>query len=306
MSAELHEPPDAAPNAPDAAPSASDAARGPDAARGEASGGIQSLDAALRVLAQLSRMPGAAGVSDLARLCDMPVSKVHRYLASFAHAGLVRQNGRSGTYDLGAAARRLGLAAIARHDIVNAASDGLADLSAATGCTSLLAVWGDNGPTVIRWERAPSLVVTSFGLGTTLPLLSSATGRVCYAFLPDPVVGAVADKEIGAARRRPALLADLGGDPGGDRDADRGADPGDPNLPAAVRRMREAVVAARMAGVDGRYVPGLVALAAPVVNWQGELEAAVTLIGTDAAILEPEGPTAARLRAFCEDHSVSC
>lgn len=255
----------------------------------EASGGIRSLDAALRVLRQLASMPGAAGVSDLARACGMPVSKVHRYLASFAHAGLVRQNGRSGTYDLGPAARELGLAAIARHDVVGAAGDGLPELSRATGCTTLLSVWGDNGPTVVRWERAPSLVVTSFGLGTALPLLSSATGRVCYAFLPDAATGRLAAEELASARRRPSLLADL---------ADGGS------VDAAVRAMREAVARDRLASVDGRYVPGLVAVAAPILNWQGELEAAVTLIGTDPGIADPEGEAAGHLRGFCGARSV--
>lgn len=256
----------------------------------EASGGIQSLDAALRVLRQLSLMPGAAGVSDIARACDMPVSKVHRYLASFTHAGMVRQNGRSGTYDLGPAARELGLAAIARHDIVNAASDELADLSRATGCTCLLAVWGDNGPTVVRWERAPSLVVTSFGLGTTLPLLSSATGRICHAFLPDAAVRPLVEKELRTARDRPALLADLGA--------------GGCDLRAAVRAMRERTLSERLACVDGRFVPGLVAIAAPVVNWQNELEAAVTVIGTDPAIAERNGRVAALLERYAAAHSV--
>ena len=44
--------------------------------------------------------------------------------------------------------------------------------------SSLLSVLGNEGATVIRWERAASPAVTSVGLGTTLPLLKSATGRV--------------------------------------------------------------------------------------------------------------------------------
>ena len=141
-------------------------------------GGIQSLDAAMRLLLVLAREPAAMTLTDLARACEMPNSRAHRYLASFAHAGLVTQSGRSARYDLGPTAIEIGLAAMARHDFVNTASDRLAELSARTGLTALLCVWGTAGPTVVRWQRAPSFIQPSLGLGTTLPLLSSATGRV--------------------------------------------------------------------------------------------------------------------------------
>ena len=134
----------------------------------------------------------------------MPVSKVRRYLAAFVRAGYVRQNGKSGTYDLGPASRHLGLSAIARHDLVNAAADALSDLAHATGLTALLAVWGSRGATVVRWERAPSLIATSFGLGTTLPLLTSATGQVFLAYSPPQAIASCLSAEgpdaLGSAR----------------------------------------------------------------------------------------------------------
>ena len=253
----------------------------------DAPGGIQSLDAALRVLKALSAQPHATGVSELARTCGMPVSKVHRYLSSFAHAGLVQQNGRSGTYDLGPAARELGLAAIARNDIVNATGDHLAELPRRTGLTALLAVWSEAGPTVVRWERAASPIVTSFGLGTTLPLLSSATGRAFLAFLPRHLTDALAAVELDRMTHNAALLADLRAD-----DRDRLSD-----LVSGIR-------ATGTASVDGRYIPGLAALAAPVLNWQGEAEAVVTLIGTDPAMLEAESQATGALRDFCRQHGV--
>ena len=101
-----------------------------------ASGGTQSLDSALVLLRTLAEHPGSVALSDLARETGMPVSKVHRYLASFTAAGLVRQVAKSGKYDLGAAAMTLGLAALARHDFVNQTADGLPDLVAETGLTA--------------------------------------------------------------------------------------------------------------------------------------------------------------------------
>lgn len=249
----------------------------------EASGGIQSLDAALRVLQHLASLPGAAGVSELARACDMPVSKVHRYLASFAHAGLVQQNGRSGTYDLGLAAQSLGLAAISRRDVVNNVGDEMRQLTLDTGCTMLLSVWAEAGPTVVRWDRAPSPVVTSMGLGTTFPLLTSATGRAFYAFSSDAVVGPLAKRELDSAHLNPSLVAELKG----------GIKP-----EKLASEIRARVKADRVATVDGRFIPGLLALAVPILNWQNEAEVVVTAIGTDPSMTDPEGALSKTMLAF--------
>lgn len=231
-------------------------------------GGVQSLDAALRLLALLAGRPGPAALSELAREADMPPSKAHRYLASFLRAGLVCQTARSGKYDLGPQALTLGLAAMARVDLVNRAADRLPELVAETGLTALLSVWGSAGPTVVRWERGPAHVVTALGLGSTLPLLGSATGRVFLAFAPAAITG--------------ALLA-----------AERAGFSGDPET------VRAATRATGLAAVSGDLIPGLAAVAAPVLDWQGEALAAVTLIGTDPAIARPDGTAATALAGFC-------
>ncbi|WP_099864259.1 IclR family transcriptional regulator [Pararhizobium haloflavum] len=252
----------------------------------EAQGGIQSLDAALRVLMAMANMEGAVGVSDLARACGMPVSKTHRYLASFIHAGLVCQAGRSGRYDLGPRAIEIGLAALSRHDFVNAASDDLHRLTVETGLTALLCVWGNSGPTVVRWERAASFIATSLGLGTTLPLLTSATGRICLAYLPGAVTGALLDEELARGLASPQIFHDL-----------------ELNQ-ADVARLAADVRDQGYATVDGRFIPGLVALAAPILDWQGEAQAVVTLIGADPRLIEPGAAQIGSLKEFCASHSI--
>lgn len=247
--------------------------------------GIQSLDAALTLLAALAARPGPAALSDIARDCSMPPSKAHRYLASFLAAGFVTQAGKSGKYDLGPAALEIGLAAIGRNDFVNRAADGLADLAAATRMTALLSVWGNGGATVVRWERAESPAVTSMGLGTTLPLLNSATGRAFLAWAPPAAIRVARDGELANALRNPSLAADFAA-------SGQGVD----ELAAAIR-------AAGYASVDGRFIPGLVAVAAPVLDWQGEAQAVVTLIGTDPAARAADSTQVLRLIAYCREKS---
>lgn len=249
-------------------------------------GGLTSLDTALGVLAYLAARDGPMSLSEIGRGCGMTPSKVHRYLASFVAAGLVRQKGRSGHYDLGPAALHLGLAALARHDFVNAAADSLADLSADTGMTVLLSVWANQGATVVRWERGASPTDTSMGLGTTLPLLTSATGRVFLAWGPPQAITPAREAQLRRLSRQPGLTPDM--------------EPGKADVAALVTRIR----ARGFASVEGRFIPGLVAAAAPVLDWQSEAQAAVTLVGIDVAAIAPGSPQTGSLLAYCAAQSV--
>jgi DNA-binding IclR family transcriptional regulator len=252
-----------------------------------ARGGIQALDAAMQVLSALAASPGSIGVTDLARAAGMPVSKVHRYLASFVHAGLAVQSGRSGRYNLGPFAASLGIAALARNDFVNRAADDLEELCVQTRLTVLLTVWGNSGATIVRWERAASPVVTSFGLGSTFPLLTSASGRVFLAFLPYRLVADAVKAEINTAVELKVDWPDL--------------HPSRKGVEQLIAKIRQD----RIASVDGRFIPGLRAISAPILNWQGEAEAAVTLVGTRDDILSADSTARHFLAEFTAAHSVT-
>lgn len=215
--------------------------------------GIQSVEVAAGILGALTRAQAPLTLSALAREAALPPSKAHRYLVSLIECGLVRQDTRSGHYDLGSAAMAMGIAAISRSDVVNEAADTLRALSIETGSTAMLSVWADHGPTVVRWERTAGVLVTSLGLGSVLPLLNSATGKVFLAYLPRPVTRQVLEREI-------------------EDSADGGA--GKDEVETLIAEVRETGVAT----VDGRLIPGLHAIAAPALNWQGEADAVITLI----------------------------
>jgi DNA-binding IclR family transcriptional regulator len=264
----------------------SDASDDADAADHAARGGIQALDAALLVLRAIAACSGPVTLTDLARSTGMSVSKAHRYLASFIHAGLVLQRERSGRYELGPFSAELGLAALSRNEFVNRTADGLEELSERTGLTALLSVWANQGATVVRWERAASPVLTSFGLGSTLPLLGSASGRIFLAYLPRRLTAPRLRFEIEDARKANLKWPDL-------------------DLTAkGVERLIASVRESGSAWVDGRFIPGLKAVSSPVTNWQGEAEVAVTLIGASDDILKPEGRARAQLREYTERMSV--
>jgi DNA-binding IclR family transcriptional regulator len=249
--------------------------------------GVNALDHALAVLKILAELRAPATLTDIARAAGMPATKVHRYLASFIAAGLVSQPERSGRYDLGKTAMEIGLSAIARNDIVNKVADRLTDLTEATGCTAMLSIWGNQGPTVVRWERAATFIVTTLGLGTTFPLLNSATGRIFLANLPDRLTSDAVDREIIARNTAGGRVIDM--------DVSK----------RGLERLKDQIRMKGYTTVEGRLIPGLQAASAPVLNWQNEVECAVTLISTRQDIFNEDGVAVKELLKFVREFSIN-
>ena len=57
-----------------------------------------------------------------------------------------------------------------------------------------------------------------------------------------------------------------------------------------------------MATADQDYIPGLYALARPVLDLQGNAAAVITLISTDRALLEEDGPIWRRMLAWRDEN----
>ena len=214
--------------------------------------GVQSVETGMRILKVFCQARGPMSLTQISQAVNIPPAKVHRYLASLVEAGMVLHR-KTGTYDLGRAASEVGMAAVARFDVVNRAADALPDLVEATGCTVMLSVWGTQGPTVVRWERANPPLVTALGVGAILPLTTSATGLAFMSWSPHRLLD--------------GLIPEV--------DQDR--------LASLRDRIRQDGVAI----AQETYIPGLYALAAPVLDLQGQAAAVVTLVSTDPAITQP-------------------
>lgn len=233
--------------------------------------GIQSIDTGIRLLEMLEHADGPLALKELSAGADMDPSSAHRYLASFVRCGLVRQDSDS-RYDFGPLALHIGLAAVRRLDPVQVTEQALPELVKETGFTALLCVWSNRGPTVVHWQRSPAPFVTNLGLGSVLPVCRSATGTTFVAFLPQTVTA----DAIAMEAKREAV----------DRDA----------LARAVERTRKT----RLAFVDNTVIPGLAAVASPVLQWNGHAAAVVTLIGPDPELAKASHPAAGALRRLCD------
>jgi DNA-binding IclR family transcriptional regulator len=233
--------------------------------------GIQSIDTGIRLLEVLESSDGPLALKDLSARSELDPSSAHRYLASFVRCGLVRQEADS-RYDFGPLALQIGLAAMRRIEPVQVTEEALPELVAETGYTALLAVWSNRGPTVVRWQRSRDPLVTNLGLGSVLPVSRSAVGTVMVAFLPAAVTADV----LAAEARRESI----------DRDA----------LERAVERARKT----RLAFADSSVIPGLAAVASPVLQWNGDAAAAVALLSPDRELARANHPAAVALRALCD------
>jgi DNA-binding IclR family transcriptional regulator len=244
-------------------------------------GGIQSVDIGMTVLRALAQAKGPMSLKEIGIACAMAPSKAHRYLHSLVAGGLVAQQRRSGKYDLGPFALRLGVSAIRRIDVVNRVSDHLEDLVEQLGMPAQISIWSHDGPIAVRWQRTAESLMSPDIFGSIFPLLRSATGNVFLAYLPERVTRGFVDAEL----RKESELED----------------PIEFDAARIIRAVREQGYAM----VLGTYVPHYVGIAAPIINWDEEICAAVTVGGRKGRDPEQRLSAAARLAALCRNMSAA-
>jgi DNA-binding IclR family transcriptional regulator len=150
----------------------------------------------LEMLQAVMRMPAPATLTEIARTVGMSVPTVSRYLASLTSRQFLRRDEETGKYDLGPAAIELGTAAIARIDAVRLATEAMRPLTDSTNLASILAVWGSNGPTVIKWEIGTNQPPMRMQEGLNLSVVSTAVGRIFLAFQDQKEVVSVLQRDL--------------------------------------------------------------------------------------------------------------
>lgn len=253
--------------------------------------GIQSVEVGFELLKALSEVPGALMLRDLAAAAGMSAAKAHRYLVSFQRMGLIVQDPLSNRYDLGPAALRLGLATLSRIDAVKMARERIPALLQETGHTLAIAVWGNQGPTMVHWAEAPQAVPVTLRLGDVMPLLTSATGRCFAAFMPHEGqdgqrIPPMIREELARLNRLPSTglpMEDV------------------PLTPAQVDAMLKDTRRHGMGRVVHSMVAGVGGFCAPVFDAQGRLTLGLVVLGSLASLdTRWEGQPAQALRR-CAD-----
>jgi DNA-binding IclR family transcriptional regulator len=245
--------------------------------QGSARQGIQSIEVGAILLDVLSDATGPLTLKELAARAEMTPSKAHKYLVSLARAGLTQQHPVSGHYDLGPIALKMGLAALNRRDVVQYATEAAIDLNLRHDLTVMVTIWTPGGPIVIALYNSSELVVGNVSVGSILPVLRSASGRVFLAYLSRRMTDKIVRRELNrsATRRTGFDLRTV-------KDVDK--------LIAKVWRLR--------AGwTKDDLVVGLNAIAAPIFDHQGIIVGSLTILdNTDAVELDSHGSMLEELR----------
>ncbi|WP_434515277.1 IclR family transcriptional regulator [Dechloromonas sp. ARDL1] len=245
--------------------------------------GVQSLEIGMGILRAMVNGQRSMMLKEIAAAADMPASKAHRYLVSLIRAGLVEQDPMSSRYDLGPFAMNIGLVALDRLDRVRLGLAAIAEMRDEINQTTALAVWGDKGPVIVRWERPRRPITVNVITGTVLDLLSSATGRVFAAWMPKKTVAPMIADELKHARLPPEL-----------------------STRTAVEAMLTEVRTQGFAATGGQHkVPGVEAVAAPVFNFKNEISMAVLVVGVQGMFdTHPDGEVVSSLKRHAEALSV--
>jgi len=245
--------------------------------------GVQSLEIGITILNAISSGHRAMMLKDIAAAVNMPASKVHRYVVSLVRSGLVEQDPGTSRYDLGPLALSLGLVAVDRLDRIKLGLAAIAELRDDINQTTALAVWSDNGPIIIRSVRPYRPITVNVVTGTALHLLTSASGRVFSAWLPQGTTRALIGRELATL----ALPEEL-------------------RTTAGIQAMLTQV---RLDGVstvsDYHLVPGVAAAAAPVFNFKNDITLSLLAIGVKGMIdLSLDGPVIGALKRSAKNLSL--
>jgi flavin reductase (DIM6/NTAB) family NADH-FMN oxidoreductase RutF/DNA-binding IclR family transcriptional regulator len=152
---------------------------------------------------------------------------------------------------------------IARLKAVRLATRALVELSDELDETLGLGVWGNKGPTMVRWEESSAPVSDNLRTGLVLPVLTSATGLAFAAWLPREATAPFIDAEVAQ-----------GGLVG------QGLPPGQLDEQLALIRANGIV---RLVGTDAfadLYGTSISALSVPVFDGSGAMVLALTAIGS--------------------------
>lgn len=237
---------------------------------------VQSAVTGMAVLKGLARLGGRASLTALAAQIDESPAKVHRYLVSLVEEGFVAQEAGTQQYHLGFEALQIGMAAMRQADPIRLAEASLVRLREALEVTCFVAVMGNKGPTIMRFEEPGLPVTVNVRAGSVMSLLWSATGRVFLGLLDEKRMQAQAEEEL--AEASPARLAQL------DRKDPIGA-------------LRRAVQVDDCAWVRDTNLTGISAVAAPVRDYTGRVCAVLTALGATGGF-DPsiDGPIGSAVR----------
>lgn len=247
--------------------SARAAARKPAKPRQAGGDSLQSLQAAFRILDELSNAHQPMGLTDLAAMLGELKPRVYRHLSTMKRLGVIFQDGRNGRYSLGGKLFSLGEAALEQFDLRFVAAPYLTKLRDQTRQTALLSVPGNGEPIVLACVEDRDRLSISSRPGNRPPSHCSSQGRIALAFADDAARNRILSRELTVFTKHSIT--------------DRG------RIEARLGKIKERFFEE---AVDEVRL-GIAALSAPVFRDAGEIIGIIGMIGTSVEIGTPPSRT---------------
>ena len=145
----------------------------------------------LRILALLSATDIPISASRIQRELDLPRSTTYHLLRELEDSGFVVRLGSAGTYGLGLASYRMAQAYTTQQPLVRLATSPLERIAAIAGGSSHLSRLAGSEIVYLHEVRSPGAVSLVTEVGVRLSALSTASGRIMLAHLPETELRAV-------------------------------------------------------------------------------------------------------------------
>ncbi len=212
-----------------------------------------------RILHSISRTPQGQTISELSQQLGISKSTVHGISSALEELGAVKRDPDTRRFQLGVTLFELGRAAFARIDVKDIARPLMEQLMRKTQETVFLGMRNRDHVTILDTvESTNDLKITS-PVGTTIPLMAGAVGKVFLAELGEARAAEVVDKGLPQFTDRSIT------------------DPAQ-----YVRQLRQARQSGHAVD-DGEYISGVRAVAAPIRS-NGDLLAAIWVVGFTSSL----------------------
>lgn len=217
--------------------------------------GAQSVSRALALLKSFSDQRPEWTLADLARSVNLNKTTAYRLLAALEAEGMLARSATTGAYRLGPELIVLGSCAMRSNDLRTVSRDLLERLASESGETATLEMLSGRDVIVLDEVSSRFLLGLSQEVGARLPAHATSTGKLLLALAYDEALAPLEEFPLPqlAPRTRTSTTA----------------------LRAEFPRIRSLGYATS----DDELEPGFAAIAAPLYNHQGQVQAAVSIGG---------------------------
>lgn len=146
--------------------------------------GIQSLELGIEILKKIGEAEKPLTISEIAEVCAISKSKLHRYLTSFCRTGFLQRNS-SLQYSIGKDLITIGINATKNINIKEIAKPVLLKLRDQLNETVFLSVWKGNGPYPIDIVESNRSFTIGINVGSNTSITQTTAGRLFAAYLPE-------------------------------------------------------------------------------------------------------------------------